>query len=180
MQKSLTIQSTPLIEVGDFMLKKVKHTRVKKSFTRIGRDWENMFISIKEIQLLYADTDMMGVIYHANYLKWFELGRTQLIVDLGFNYLGMEEKGYFAPVYDVQATYKKPIRYGERAFVKTWVEKNDGLKTVYGYHILNGEDEICTQGSTTHIVVKKDNFKPVQFKKAFPEWFNKYEEIKKK
>ena len=60
-----------------------------------------MFISKKEIQLLYADTDMMGVMYHANYLKWFELGRTQLIEDLGFSYVGMEEKGYFAPVYDV-------------------------------------------------------------------------------
>ena len=66
-----------------------------------------MFISRKEIQLLYADTDMMGVIYHANYLKWFELGRTQLIVDLGYNYLAMEEMGYYAPVYDVQFIIRK-------------------------------------------------------------------------
>ncbi|WP_338452344.1 thioesterase family protein [Niallia oryzisoli] len=138
-----------------------------------------MFISTKEIQLLYADTDMMGVIYHANYLKWFELGRTQLIEDLGFSYVGMEEAGYFAPVYDVNCTYKKAIRYGERAFVHTWVELNDGLKTVYGYSIVNGNDEVCAEGKTTHIVVKKDNFRPVQFKKAFPEWFKKYEEVKK-
>jgi acyl-CoA thioester hydrolase len=138
-----------------------------------------MFISNKEIQLLYADTDMMGVIYHANYLKWFELGRTQLIEDVGFNYLEMEEMGYFAPVYDAHITYKKAIRYGERAFVKTWVEENDGLKTIYGYQIVNGDQEICAEGTTTHIVVKKETFKPVQFRKAFPEWFNKYEEIKK-
>lgn len=140
---------------------------------------ETMFISTKEIQLLYADTDMMGVIYHANYLKWFELGRTQLIEDIGFSYLGMEESGYYAPVYNVTRTYKKSIRYGERAFVNTWVEVNDGLKTIYGYSIVNGNDEICAEGTTTHIVVKKDNFRPVQFKKAFPEWFQKYEEIKK-
>ncbi|WP_394232275.1 acyl-CoA thioesterase [Niallia oryzisoli] len=138
-----------------------------------------MFISTKEIQLLYADTDMMGVIYHANYLKWFELGRTQLIEDIGYSYLEMEESGYYAPVYDVNCTYKKAIRYGERAFVNTWVELNDGLKTVYGYSIVNGNNEVCAEGTTTHIVVKKDNFRPVQFKKAFPEWFQKYEEIKK-
>ncbi|WP_071395050.1 acyl-CoA thioesterase [Bacillus tuaregi] len=138
-----------------------------------------MFVSTKEIQLLYADTDMMGVIYHANYLKWFELGRTQFIEDIGFSYLAMEESGYYAPVYDVNCTYKKAIRYGERAFVNTWVELNDGLKTVYGYSIVNGNDEVCAEGKTTHIIVRKDNFRPVQFKKAFPEWFNKYEEIKK-
>lgn len=139
-----------------------------------------MFISTKEIQLLYADTDMMGVIYHANYLKWFELGRTQLIEDIGFSYLSMEEEGYYAPVYDAHITYKKAIRYGEKAYVNTWVDVNDGLKTVYGYQIVNGDNEICAEGTTTHIVVKKDNFRPVQFKKAFPEWFIKYEEIKKK
>lgn len=139
-----------------------------------------MFISTKEIQLLYADTDMMGVIYHANYLKWFELGRTQLIEDIGFSYVSMEEAGYYAPVYDVNCTYKKAIRYGEKAFVHTWVEAVDRLKTVYGYSIVNGNDEVCAEGSTTHIVVRKEDFKPVQFKKAFPEWYQKYEEVKKK
>lgn len=138
-----------------------------------------MFISKTEIQLLYADTDMMGVMYHANYLKWFELGRTQLIEDLGFSYLEMEEQGYFAPVYDVYCVYKKAIRYGDRAFIKTWVESSDGVKTVYGYQIVNEEDVIYAEGTTTHIVVKKDNFRPVQFKKNFPEWYQKYEEIKK-
>lgn len=141
---------------------------------------EELFISTREIQLLYADTDMMGVIYHANYLKYFELGRTGLIEDLDFSYLEMENAGYYAPVYDIQITYKKPLRYGDRGFVKTWVEKNDGIKTIYGYTIVNGDNEICAEGTSTHIIVKKDNFRPTSFKKAFPEWFLKYEEIKKK
>ncbi|WP_042353527.1 acyl-CoA thioesterase [Bacillus rubiinfantis] len=137
-------------------------------------------ISTREIQLYYADTDMMGVIYHANYLKFFELGRTGLIEDLGFHYVAMEEAGYYAPVYDVHVTYKKPLRYGDSAFVHTWVELNDGIKTVYGYSITNGNDEVCVEGSSTHIIVKKANFRPASFKKAFPDWFLKYEEIKKK
>ncbi len=139
-----------------------------------------MFVSTKEIQLTYADTDMMGVIYHANYLKWFEIGRTQLIEDIGYSYFEMEKAGYCAPVYKVEATYKKSVRYGDKVFVKTWVEENQGLKTVYGYQIVNNDGDVCAKGTTTHIVVKKDNFKPVQFKKFFPEWFNKYEDIKKK
>ena len=52
-----------------------------------------MYISTVEIQLSYADTDMMGVIYHGNYVKWIELGRTKLIEDVGYNYLDMEQAG---------------------------------------------------------------------------------------
>jgi YbgC/YbaW family acyl-CoA thioester hydrolase len=91
-----------------------------------------MHIAEKEIQITYADTDMMGVIYHGNYVKWLELGRTQLVEDAGFSYLEMESQGYYAPVYNLEITYKKPIKLGDRAFVKTWVEVNQGLRTVYG------------------------------------------------
>jgi acyl-CoA thioester hydrolase len=140
----------------------------------------NFFISTREIQLLYADTDMMGVIYHANYLKYFELGRSGLIEDLGFSYVGMEDAGYYAPVYDIKITYKKPLRYGDRGFVKTWIDYNNGIKTIYGYSIVNEKDEICAEGTSTHILVKKENFLPTSFKKAFPDWYVKYEEVKKK
>ncbi|MCK9422740.1 MAG: acyl-CoA thioesterase [Bacteroidales bacterium] len=139
-----------------------------------------MYISKKEIQVSYADTDMMGIIYHANYLKWFELGRTQLIEDVGYSYAEMEKSGYCAPVLKIEITYKKPIRYGERVMVETWIEENHGLKTTYGYHVVNGEGDLCAFGTTRHAVVRKDNFKPVQFMKYFPGWFQKYEEIKKK
>lgn len=139
-------------------------------------------IATTEIQISYADTDMMGVIYHANYVRWLELGRTQFVADAGFDYLEMEKAGYYAPVYNLNITYKKSIRLGDRVFVHTWVEENDGLRTVYGFQIVNGEEEVCAEGATTHIVVKKegDQFKPIQFKKAFPEWYQKYEVMKKK
>jgi acyl-CoA thioester hydrolase len=138
-----------------------------------------MHVASIEIQVSYADTDMMGVIYHANYIKWLELGRTQLIEDAGFDYLEMERAGYYAPIYNLEITYKKSLKLGDKVFVKTWVDKNQGLKTVYGFEVVNGKDEVCAEGTTTHIVVRKEDFKPIQFKKAFPEWFQKYEEIKK-
>ncbi|GIN11098.1 4-hydroxybenzoyl-CoA thioesterase [Shouchella clausii] len=126
----------------------------------------------------YADTDMMGVVYHANYLKYFELGRTAYIEDAGYSYVKMEEDGYFAPVYDVQATYRKALRYGDTAIVETRLSLNDGVKTVYAYDITNQNGELCVTGSTTHVIVKKDTFKPVPFKRAFPEWYQRYEELK--
>jgi len=123
----------------------------------------------------------MGVIYHANYVKWLELGREQLVQDAGYNYLDMERQGYYAPVYNVNITYKHPLHLGDRAFVRTWVEENRSAHTVYGFEIVNGKGQVCAQGTTTHAVVKKaeGGFKPVSFKKAFPEWYQKYEEIKR-
>jgi acyl-CoA thioester hydrolase len=122
----------------------------------------------------------MGIIYHANYLRWFEMGRTQLIEEVGYSYPEMEKAGFCSPVLKVEITFKKPVRYGDRVFVRTWVEENHGLRTTYGYEVVNGKDELCALGSTQHIVVRKDNFKPIRFLNYFPEWFRKYEEIKKK
>ncbi|MCG7331914.1 acyl-CoA thioesterase [Salinicoccus roseus] len=141
---------------------------------------EQGYVSEREIQIMYADTDMMGVIYHGNYLKWFEVGRMQLIEDIGYDYVAMEREGYYAPVYNVDVTYKKALKYGDRASVRTWIEENTGIRTTYGYQVVNSAGEVCTEGTTTHIVVKKvdGEFKPVPFKKIFPDWFRKYEEIK--
>ncbi|MBM7837772.1 acyl-CoA thioester hydrolase [Alkalihalobacillus xiaoxiensis] len=125
----------------------------------------------------YADTDMMGVVYHANYLKYFELGRTAFIEAAGYSYVQMEEEGYFAPVYDAYAKYKQPLKYGDVATIVTWLTLNDGVKTIYTYEIRNQNDEVCVTGYTTHVIVKKDTFRPVPFKRAFPEWFKTYQAL---
>lgn len=120
---------------------------------------------------------MMGVVYHANYLKYFELGRTEFIEEAGFSYVEMEEAGYFAPVYDVHATYKQALRYGDNATISTWITLNDGIKTVYTYEIHNQHGVLCISGYTTHVIVKKDTFRPVPFKRAFPDWYQKYVQL---
>ncbi len=142
----------------------------------------SVYVAETEIQILYEDTDMMGVIYHGSYIKWLELGRRKLIEDIGYDYLAMEREGYLAPVHNVNITYAKPLKYSDRAFVRTWVEENTGMRTIYGFEIVNGDGEVCTHGTTTLLVVKKvdGEFKPVVFKRVFPEWYAKYEEIKKK
>ena len=90
-----------------------------------------------------------------------------------------DDSGLHAGVVDV---VDRAGEIGDRAFVRTWVEENTGVRTVYGFEIVNGDGEVCTHGTTTLIVVKKvdGKFQPVVFKRAFPEWYAKYEEIKVK
>jgi len=138
-----------------------------------------MLVVEREIEVRYAETDQMGVVYHANYLVWMELGRTQLINELGFSYAQLEKEGILSPVLDIQASYKKPLRYGQIATVKTWVEEYDGLRIVYGYEIFTPEGELAVTGMSKHTCVKRESFRPVSIKRSFPDWHEAYEKAKK-
>ncbi|TKC19250.1 acyl-CoA thioesterase [Robertmurraya kyonggiensis] len=138
-----------------------------------------MLVSTKEIDVRYAETDQMGVVYHANYLVWMEVGRTNLIKDMGFNYAEVEKDGIISPVLDVQVSYKKPFRYGETATVQTWIEEYDGIKITYRYHILNADGDVCVTGESKHVCVKKDSFRPLSIKRKYPDWHEAYEKAKK-
>lgn len=140
----------------------------------------DMFVAEHEIEIRYAETDQMGVVYHSNYLVWLELGRTKLIQELGFSYIEMEQEGIISPVLDLQISYRKAMRYGEKAIVKTWIDSVSPLRVIYGYEIYNGDGDLCITATTTNICAKKEGFRPVSFKKLYPEWYAKYEEIKKK
>lgn len=126
------------------------------------------------IEVRYQETDQMGVVYHANYLVWFEIGRTKFIEHLGLSYIEMENNDIVSPVIDAQLSFKKPVRYGEKVFVKTWIEQYDGLRTVYGYAIVDEDDDIRVTGTTKHVIVKKDSFRPISLRKAFPNWHELY------
>lgn len=136
-----------------------------------------MFISEKEIEVRYAETDQMGVVYHANYLIWLEIGRTQLIQDLGFTYAGLESDGYLSPVTNVNINYRSSVKYGEKVIVRTWIDRHSKLRTTYGYEIVHKDGTIASTATSEHVIVKKDNFRPVSLKKIDPKWDAKYVEI---
>lgn len=138
-----------------------------------------MLISKKEIEVRYAETDQMGVVYHANYLVWFELGRTQIVKDLGFNYNDMEKDGFVSPVLEANISYKKAMKYGDIATIHTWIEEYSPIKTKYGYEIYNQNGELTIEGRTLHVCVKKDTFRPISLKRYYPEWHEAYEKNKK-
>ena len=129
-----------------------------------------MQISEKEIEIRYAETDQMGIVYHANYLVWMEIGRTKLIEDLGYTYAALEADGYLAPVTDLSIQYKAAMKYGQRATIRTWIESHGRLRTTYGYKILHEDGKVAATAISEHVIVKKENFRPVSLKKINPEW----------
>ena len=137
-----------------------------------------MHITETKIPVRYAETDQMGIVHHSNYVVWFELGRTELIKEIGFNYAQMEKEGILSPVTDIQVSYKHPTTYGETVVVKTWVQAYDGLRVTYCYEILNEQGTVCVLGESTHVCVRKDTFRPLSMRKHLPEWHAVYEKIK--
>ncbi|WP_067843671.1 acyl-CoA thioesterase [Amphibacillus sediminis] len=134
---------------------------------------------ITPIQVRYQETDQMGVVYHANYLVWFEIGRTALIEHLGLSYAEMEQAGVVSPVTHVEIDYLKPIRYGQPAYVKTWLEHYDGLRTSYRYQVIDQEEQVAVSGRTDHVVVDRERFKPLSIRRKFPEWHQRYQQLLK-
>lgn len=138
-----------------------------------------MVVCEKEIEVRYAETDQMGVVYHANYLVWMEIGRTALIEQLGFRYAQLEADGYLSPVTDLSIQYKTPMKYGEKAIVKTWVETHGKLRTTYGYEIVHEDGKVAATAFSEHVLVRKENFRPVSLRKVHEEWDQTYQEIRR-
>lgn len=138
-------------------------------------------ISESRIKVRYAETDRMGIVYHANYLVWFEIARSEFLEKLGFPYAEMERAGYMSPVVDVQLSYGEPLTYGDTAVVRTHVTKLSQVKTEYAYEVYKegqkiGLDKPCCTGRTTHCLVDGETFKPLSQKRAMPDLYAAYQE----
>jgi acyl-CoA thioester hydrolase len=106
------------------------------------------------LRVRYAETDQMGVVYHSNFIIWFEVGRVEAMRALGFNYKQMEqEDGCYIVVVDARCRYKSPAYYDDDILVRTRVRNVRGSMIHFGYEILRaGEDLVLAEGETTHIV----------------------------
>lgn len=136
-----------------------------------------MAVYEREIEVRYAETDQMGVVYHANYLIWFELGRSALLTAHGLDYGAMEQLGFVSPVISVEASYLSPVRYRDAVIIKTKVQAYDGLRITYAYEIWV-QERLCVTGSSIHVCVRKEGFRPVSIRRTLPQWHAVYEKIK--
>jgi acyl-CoA thioester hydrolase len=109
------------------------------------------------VRVRYAETDQMGVVYHSNYLIWFEVGRVEFIRQLGLNYKQMEEEGCGIAVVDVHARFKAPARYDDELIIETRLLAARGAVVRFGYRILRvGDGALLCEGETMHVCVGKD------------------------
>lgn len=101
--------------------------------------------------MIYADTDAMGIVYHTNYIRWFEIGRTELFRGLGIAYRDVESEGYSFPLTQAYCHYHLPARYDDLLFLETDIDfvKRASIKFVYK---IWDEDHssLLTEGYTVH------------------------------
>ncbi len=110
------------------------------------------------IRVRYAETDQMGVVYHANYFVWFEVGRVELLRQLGFSYRDMEQNdGYGIAVIDARCRYKAPARYDDELLLRTRIKYVRETMVQFDYELLRADDgTTLAEGDTTHVVVNRD------------------------
>jgi acyl-CoA thioester hydrolase len=115
-------------------------------------------VSETRVRVRYAETDQMGVVYHANYLIWFEVGRVEFIRQLGLDYKRMEaEDGCGIAVVQAEVRYRMPARYDDELVIQTRLVAVRGAVIRFGYRILRAEDGVLLcEGVTVHVVVGKD------------------------
>jgi acyl-CoA thioester hydrolase len=110
------------------------------------------------VRVRYAETDQMGVVYHANYLVWFEIGRVEMMRQIGLHYKEMErEEGALIAVVEATARYKAPARYDDELIIRTRVVSARVAILKFRYQVMRVSDEVVLcEGETVHLVVGRD------------------------
>jgi len=107
------------------------------------------------IRVRYAETDRMGLLHHANYLVYFEEGRTALLRDQGLSYRDMEDKGYLLVLTKVQVRYRRAVRYDDVVTLRTTVARTTSVKIEHAYQMFR-DGELLSEGETTLGCIDKD------------------------
>ena len=110
-----------------------------------------MKINISKIRVIYADTDAMGIVYHTNYIKWFEIGRTELLRDMGIYYAVFESRGFNLPLTKAYCHYFLPARYDQVLLIETEIEYIKRASVKFNCSIWDEQQEKkLVEGYTVH------------------------------
>lgn len=110
-----------------------------------------------KLRVIYGDTDQMGVVYYANYFRYFEFARSEYFRARGGSYRELEKEGSFLPVVEAQCSYKVPARYDDVLLIRAHVSELKRASLTFSYEIRReGEDRILCTGRTVHACVGRD------------------------
>ncbi len=112
----------------------------------------------RRIQVRYAETDQMGVVYYANYLVWFEVARTEYCRQRGFRYADMErETGCYLIVTEAQCRYRAPARYDDTILLRCWIKSLRSRSVTFYYELFDdASGKLLAEGETSHAVMGRD------------------------
>jgi len=109
------------------------------------------------VRVRYAETDQMGIVYYANYLVWFEVGRTDWLRDCGWSYRDMEAEGYSLPVIETRCTYHESARYDDQIEVRTTGALASPVRIQFSYEVVRAADGITlATGMTMHAALDRN------------------------
>jgi acyl-CoA thioester hydrolase len=110
--------------------------------------------NLTKIRVIYADTDAMGIVYHTNYIKWFEIGRAELLRQLGMPYAQIELSGYHLPLTEVSCHYLYPARYDQIVVIETEIVYLKRASVKFNYVIRDDKQErVLVEGESVHACV---------------------------
>ncbi len=128
-------------------------------------------------RIRYADVDRMGVVYNGNYLRFFEIGRTELMRSIGIPYSLVEKKGYFLPLVEAKIKWKGSAHYDDLIEIVTTFDPESIGSTIQFDYLIKVEKREIANGYTIHCFVTSDNFKAVKPPKFFLEIIENIKQI---
>lgn len=114
-----------------------------------------------QVRVRYSETDQMGVVYHGNYLPYFEIGRVEWLRSQGISYKSMEENGVALPIVNININYKKPARYDDVLTVITSFKNQTSVKIEFACRIENEKGELLTTADFVLVFVAIKTGKPI-------------------
>ena len=128
------------------------------------------FETVSEFRVRYAETDQMGVVYHANYLVWCEIGRTDFIRAAGRSYAALEGDGVLLAVTEAQLRFRASARYDDLVRVRTALESVGSRGMTFRYRIERAADDVVLVTATTALVSLRADGRPTALPAPLREW----------
>ena len=117
---------------------------------------QDSLVHVSEQDVKFSETDPLSVVWHGNYIRYFEDGREAFGKEYGISYLQFFEQGFVVPVVNVQCDYRRSIRYGDRLKIETTYLPTEAAKLKFTYRLFNaGSGELVAEGSTLQVFLDK-------------------------
>lgn len=127
------------------------------------------------VRVRYKETDQMGIAHHANYLPWFEIGRTDLCRSIGISYREIEERGFLLVVTEIGCRYRTPFRYDDEVVIRTGVEVASPRAMRFVYELRDGSGAtLHATGFSSHVWLDRASRRPVSVSGAMVESFRRF------
>lgn len=136
---------------------------------------ENQLQQTEEIRVRFNETDPLGIVWHGNYITYFEDGREAFGRKHGLTYLDIQNAGFVTPIVKSTCEHFLPLKYGETFTIETTFINSRSAKLIYQYRLYNKENKLVCSGETIQVFLDNDNNLCLYYPEFFQAWKNKME-----